>query len=49
MKGQPVVTVSRTVAQLLPGAPRVKVFAVAMLMYGMEPSWGEMRRWIRES
>jgi ABC-2 type transport system permease protein len=26
-----------------------KVFAVAMLMYGKEPSWGEIRRWARES
>ena len=26
-----------------------KVFAVAMLMYGKEPSWGEMRRWAKES
>ena len=26
-----------------------KVFSVAMLMYGKEPTWGEMRRWIRES
>ena len=26
-----------------------KVFSIAMLMYGKEPSWGEMRRWIRES
>jgi ABC-2 type transport system permease protein len=25
-----------------------KVFATAMLMYGKEPSWGEMRRWVRE-
>jgi ABC-2 type transport system permease protein len=25
-----------------------KVFAVAMLMYGKEPSWGEVRRWARE-
>lgn len=26
-----------------------KVFAVAMLMYGKEASWGEVRRWVRES
>jgi len=26
-----------------------KVFAVAMLMYGKEPGWNEIRRWIRES
>jgi ABC-2 type transport system permease protein len=26
-----------------------KVVAVAMLMYGKEPSWGEIRRWVRES
>jgi ABC-2 type transport system permease protein len=26
-----------------------KVFAVAMLMYGKEPSWGEVRRWVRET
>lgn len=26
-----------------------KVFSVAMLMYGKEPSWSEMRRWARES
>ena len=25
-----------------------RVFAVAMLMYGKEPSWGEVRRWVRE-
>jgi ABC-2 type transport system permease protein len=25
-----------------------KVFAVAMLMYGKEASWGEIRRWARE-
>ena len=25
-----------------------KVFAVAMLMYGKEPSWGEVRKWARE-
>jgi len=25
-----------------------KVFSVAMLMYGKEPSWGEVRRWVRE-
>jgi ABC-2 type transport system permease protein len=25
-----------------------KVFAVAMLMYGKQPSWGEIRRWARE-
>jgi ABC-2 type transport system permease protein len=25
-----------------------KVFSVAMLMYGKEPSWGEIRRWVRE-
>ncbi len=26
-----------------------KVFAVAMLMYGKEPGWSEIRRWVRES
>ena len=26
-----------------------KVFSVAMLMYGKEPSWREIRRWVRES
>jgi ABC-2 type transport system permease protein len=26
-----------------------KVFSVAMLMYGKEPSWAEIRRWARES
>lgn len=26
-----------------------KVFAVAMLMYGKEPRWREVRRWVRES
>lgn len=26
-----------------------KVFAIAMLMYGKEPSWGEIRRWVREA
>ena len=25
-----------------------KVFAIGMLMYGKEPSWGEIRRWVRE-
>ncbi len=25
-----------------------KVFAVGMLMYGKEPSWGEVRKWVRE-
>ena len=26
-----------------------KVFAVAMLMYGKEPGWNEIRRWVRET
>ena len=26
-----------------------KVFSVAMLMYGKEPSWREIRRWVKES
>lgn len=26
-----------------------KVFRLGMLMYGKEPSWGEVRRWIREA
>jgi ABC-2 type transport system permease protein len=26
-----------------------KVFAVAMLMYGKEPSWNEIRRWVSEA
>jgi ABC-2 type transport system permease protein len=26
-----------------------KVFHLGMLMYGKEPSWGEVRRWIRET
>jgi ABC-2 type transport system permease protein len=26
-----------------------RVFRVGMLMYGKEPSWGEVRRWIREA
>lgn len=26
-----------------------KVFSVAMLMYGKEPSWREIRRWVRET
>lgn len=26
-----------------------KVFAIGMLMYGKEPSWREIRRWVRES
>lgn len=26
-----------------------KVFSVAMLMYGKEPTWSEVRRWVRES
>lgn len=25
-----------------------RVFGVAMLLYGKEPSWGEVRRWLRE-
>ena len=25
-----------------------KVFALAMLMYGKEPKWGEVIRWARE-
>jgi ABC-2 type transport system permease protein len=26
-----------------------KVFHLGMLMYGKEPSWGEVRRWMRET
>jgi hypothetical protein len=26
-----------------------KIFAVAMLLYGKEPTWREMRRWVRET
>ena len=26
-----------------------KVFSVAMLMYGKEPSWSEIRKWLRDS
>lgn len=26
-----------------------RVFRTGMLMYGKEPSWGEVRRWIREA
>ena len=26
-----------------------KVFAIGMLMYGKEPSWSEVRRWLREA
>ncbi len=42
-------------AILLAGATLVarrlagKIFSVAMLMYGKEPGWGEIRRWLRDS
>jgi ABC-2 type transport system permease protein len=26
-----------------------RVFALGVLMYGKEPSWGEVRRWLRET
>lgn len=26
-----------------------KIFAIAMLLYGKEPTWREMRRWVRET
>jgi ABC-2 type transport system permease protein len=26
-----------------------RIFAVAMLMYGKEPRWGEIARWAREA